>query len=98
MDDITKTWMFFSWQEDTTEENLRYRNLGCLIGSFWNPKMADDIMGFESSSSDSLEGGNTVKVTEEQFDYIYDKFVKNQETKKDKKLLRKKRKNHKIDR
>jgi len=59
MDDIKKTWMYYSWLESQGEENLRLRRLGCLIGSFWNPEAAKEMLGI---------GVNKVAVSDEQFE------------------------------
>ena len=54
MDDTTKTWIFFSWLEDKDEHSLLLRNQGCLIGSFWNPKAAEELLGIGNSHKMSV--------------------------------------------
>ena len=64
MDDMVKNWMFYSWVEDRTEESLLLRNQGCLIGSFWNPKAAQEILGIGNSKR--------ISVSDENFDKAFD--------------------------
>jgi hypothetical protein len=81
MDDLIKTWMFFSWLEDKDEEHNLFKNLGCLIGYFWNPKAAREMLGYNE--------GEKISVSEEDFD----KSVKYVETyKKDSTKKRRKKK------
>ena len=52
-----KTWFYYSWLEDKEEESKKLKSLGCLIGSFWNPQGAKELMGegvrkFESNDKD----------------------------------------------
>jgi hypothetical protein len=81
MDEITKSWMFFSWIEDKSEKTNLLKNLGCLIGSFWNPKGAKELLGIKDE--------NTASVSNDDFEKAVD-FVKNSKKQTSKKRKRKK--------
>jgi hypothetical protein len=82
MDDVTKAWMFFNWAEDTSEQNVLLRNQGCLIGSFWNPEAAREIMG---------EGIKKITTTDQEADNAW-QFVVNQRENEQKPSKKKKKK------
>jgi hypothetical protein len=86
MDDIVRTWMFFSWAEDKEEQSVLLRNQGCLIGSFWNAKAAQEMLGFGDSQ--------TISVSEEEVDEAFQKYVVEDRIKKEelKKIPKKKKK------
>ena len=64
MDDMVKNWMFYSWAEDRAEKSLLLKNQGCLIGSFWNPKAAQEILGVGDSKRISVSDENYEKAFE----------------------------------
>jgi len=68
MDDVTRTWMYFSWLESQSEENLKLRKVGCLIGSFWNPQAAKEILG--------VDDGSKISTTEDEFEAAFEKYVR----------------------
>lgn len=85
MDEVVKNWMFFSWVEDKNEQSILLRNQSCLIGSFWNPKAAKEVLGIGDSRK--------VSVSDDDFEKAFDFVQKGPEEKENvSKKLRKKRK------
>ena len=60
MNDAVKTWIFYSWIEDRSEQTTLLKNLGCLVGSFWNPEAAKKMLG--------INDGKDVSVSDEDFE------------------------------
>ena len=54
IDNVTKNWMFFSWLEDRIEKNELTHKQICLLGSFWNPKAAQEMLGMGDSRKVSV--------------------------------------------
>jgi len=49
MDEYTKKWHFYCWLEEREEKAKFMKDLGCFVGSFSNPEMAQKIRDMENS-------------------------------------------------
>lgn len=54
IDPITKLWLYESWQQDLIDQNEFAKNYSIFVGSFSNPKMAQQILSSERPENNSV--------------------------------------------
>jgi hypothetical protein len=55
MDPLIRTWMFYNWIEDYTDEYKMLENQGYLIASFIDPEGVRKLIGQDSSTHASTD-------------------------------------------
>jgi len=56
--------MFYNWIEDQLEESERTHKEICLLGSFWNPEAAKELLGIGNSQKVSVSDEDFEKAVE----------------------------------
>ncbi len=73
MDPITKLWMYENWLEDYKDKSELAKNHAYLLGSFWDPKAVQEMMG---------TSGNTISSSDEDFEKSTDLIRQEKQYKK----------------
>ena len=55
IDDITRLWLFHSWQQDIIDSAEADKNTAILTGSFTNPEAAKKMLNLGSSTYESSD-------------------------------------------
>ncbi len=84
MDPLIKLWMYENWLEDYKDKSELAKNHAYLLGSFWDPKAVQDLMG---------TSGNLIVSNEKEFEESTALVVQDREKNP---IVVKKRKRHKI--
>jgi len=82
MDPVIKMWMYENWLEDYKDNAELAKNHAYLLGSFWDPKAVQDLMG---------TSGNVVISDEKEFEQSTELVLKDREKQSSNGVVKKKR-------
>jgi len=70
MDPFIRLWMYENWLEDYKDKSELAKNHAYLLGSFWDPKAVQDMMG---------TSGNVVVSSDKEFEASTELVLKDRE-------------------
>lgn len=78
-------WFFYNWLESKEEKAKFMKDFGCFVGSFYNYKMAKEIMGNDSNSYETSDDEFNAAA-----DFVRKSIEKNNELRKNNRKRKKK--------